>query len=145
MDELSQQFEMSTSTRFYGFVGCVILGVVCGALSFMYIPAIVVKPSKFAVMYTMGNILAIASGMFLFGPWNQVKRMFAPDRAIASTIYIASMIATLYAALILKNGLLVIILLLVQVAALVYFSLSYIPFARRVLGFCCGNPLALLG
>lgn len=37
-------------------------------------------PEPFATMYTIGNVLGIASTCFLFGPLTQFKKMFAPTR-----------------------------------------------------------------
>ena len=35
-----------------------------------------IKPTKFAILYTVGNLLGLGSTGFLVGFWNQVKGMF---------------------------------------------------------------------
>jgi len=46
------------------------------------------NPKPFAIMYSFGNIISICSSFFLAGPYTQLKKMFAPTRAIATIIYL---------------------------------------------------------
>ncbi|CAG8848500.1 13528_t:CDS:2, partial [Racocetra persica] len=52
----------------------------------------------FAIIYTLGNVISLLSTGFLVGFKKQAKTMFAPVRWIASTVFIASMVATLVVA-----------------------------------------------
>jgi hypothetical protein len=52
-------------------------------------------PSRFAVPYTLGNLCSLFSTSFLVGPWKQMQSMFNVDRWGATTVYLASMLATL--------------------------------------------------
>jgi hypothetical protein len=38
------------------------------------------NPVPFAITYTIGNVIGICSTCFLYGPWSQFKKMFAPTR-----------------------------------------------------------------
>lgn len=38
------------------------------------------NPVPFATMYSLGNIISLCSTCFLYGPWTQAKKMFAPTR-----------------------------------------------------------------
>jgi hypothetical protein len=58
--------------------------------------------------------------------------MFHPNRALATCIYLGALVATLAVAFTLKNGMLVLALVLVQLLALFWYSLSYIPFGRAL-------------
>jgi hypothetical protein len=40
------------------------------------------NPEPFATMYTIGNIIGMCSTCFLYGPWSQAKKMFAPTRYV---------------------------------------------------------------
>lgn len=66
--------------------------------------------------------------------------MFKATRWLAALIFVLSMIATFLCAFLLKNPILCIVCVVVQMLALVWYSLSYIPFARSmaksVLGKC---------
>ncbi|CAG8606298.1 1858_t:CDS:2 [Ambispora leptoticha] len=58
----------------------------------------------FAILYTLGNIISLLSTGFLVGFKKQAKTMFAPVRWIASTVFFASMVATLVVAFTLYFG-----------------------------------------
>ena len=51
--------------------------------------------TQFAVLYTIGNIIALFSTAFLFGPMRQVKNMFHSKRALATVIYLVTLGGTL--------------------------------------------------
>lgn len=54
------------------------------------------NPVPFATMYSIGNVLAICSSCFLYGPWTQLKQMFAFTRIVTTTIYITMLGLTLF-------------------------------------------------
>jgi len=56
--------------------------------------------------------------------------MFAPVRIIATIIFICAMVLTLVAAFVLNSQLLVLFSVVVQFCALVWYCLSYVPYAR---------------
>lgn len=63
----------------------------------------------------------------------QLKNMFAQKRIIATIIYIATLIGTLIVAFTLESVILVVILMILQLGALVWYILSYIPFAQEAI------------
>jgi hypothetical protein len=50
------------------------------------------KPTKFAILYTVGNVLALGSTGFLTGFMSQVKGMFKGTRVIASCVYLGALV-----------------------------------------------------
>lgn len=98
MSQLNETTTLSWSTRLKGFLFCFIVGIL---LSFLGSFALFLSKglSVFAVLYTLGNIISIASTCFLMGPFNQFKKMFASTRAIATVVVIVSFTCTLLAAL----------------------------------------------
>jgi len=74
--------------------------------------------------------------MFLIGPLRQFKNMVKPVRLIASLIFVSSMIMTFVAIFVFENSILVIIFVIVQFCALVWYVLSYIPFGRKMCTMC---------
>lgn len=58
--------------------------------------------------------------------------MLDPVRIYATAIYLASMIFALFCALYVHNKLLTLLSLLLEFGALIWYSLSYIPFARSM-------------
>ena len=98
----------------------------------------------FAVFYTFGNIVALASTGFMWGPKKQCKKMFAKTRIIATTVYLSLIVVTLVVALAplgLQDGAkvaIVIILIILQFLALTWYVLSFIPYARSMVQNCFG-------
>lgn len=73
---------LSWSTRIKGFVICFVLGVtlsIIGSICLFFH-----NPVAFAVVYTLGNLVAMGSTCFLCGPVAQVshrfKKVFLPVR-----------------------------------------------------------------
>lgn len=122
-----------------GFGVCFILGWFITFLSLLTMGSIVTSPARFATLYTLGNITAIASTFFIYGPVRQAKTMMKQSRWIATIIYVLFMVLTLFAAFKPDPKPGVIILAVIgQFLASLWYSLSFIPFARdgvkRVLG-----------
>ncbi|KAL3255050.1 hypothetical protein MRX96_046697 [Rhipicephalus microplus] len=90
----------------------------------------------FAICFVLGFVFSLARTLFLMGPANQVKKMFAPTRAIATCVMLAFLVLTLMAAFWWKNALLTIIFCIIQFVAMTWYSLSYIPFARDAVKKC---------
>ena len=98
--------------------------------------------AQFGVLYTLGNIVALFSTAFLFGPVRQLKNMFHSKRAIATIIYLATLIGTLVVAIMTGSIIAVLCMIIVQFLALVWYTLSYIPYARDLVWGClskCGQ------
>ncbi|CAL7951944.1 unnamed protein product [Xylocopa violacea] len=123
------QSTLSWSTRIKGFAICFIVGILC---SFLGSFALFLHKglTVFAVFYTLGNIISLASTCFLMGPFNQFKKMFAATRVIATILVFVTIAMTLFAALHLKNPGLALLFIIIQSLAMTWYSLSYIPYAR---------------
>nr|CAB3475747.1 unnamed protein product [Digitaria exilis] len=138
---------LSPVQRIYAFAACLVAGLALMILSFI----VFVRPIKFAVMFTFGNILAIGSTAFVMGPQKQLRMMFDPVRLYATAIYVGCVILALIFALGVRNiqivlfppsfsqpyslihdKLLTLIAIICEICALFWYSLSYIPFARRM-------------
>lgn len=83
--------------------------------------------------------------MFLCGPRKQFKNMFDKKRKIATIVYLSTLATSIIICFIPFNqrsklGILV-ILLIVQFLASIWYSLSYIPFARRAVKKCFKNTI----
>jgi len=117
-----------------GFIGCFAAGWILSACSLFTIPGLALgKPAPFAILYTLGNILALSSTFFLWGPKSQLKSMFKPIRAGATVIYLVTLILTFVLAFTTKSGILVMLSLAVQFCAMVWYAASYIPYGRTLI------------
>lgn len=78
--------------------------------------------------------------MFLMGPCAQMKRMFDTVRIAATIIYLVAIALTLYFAFSkLKAKIIPVVACgIVQLLALLWYSLSYIPYARTMARKCLG-------
>ena len=57
--------EMTYRQRIMGFLLFFVLGTAASMISTMYVPLIVIRPSKFAIPYTVGNLMSIEAQVFL--------------------------------------------------------------------------------
>eukprot|EP01122_Echinamoeba_exundans_P009823 TRINITY_DN3538_c0_g2_i1.p3 TRINITY_DN3538_c0_g2~~TRINITY_DN3538_c0_g2_i1.p3 ORF type:complete len:146 (-),score=20.15 TRINITY_DN3538_c0_g2_i1:76-513(-) len=124
---------LSWTQRLWGFVICFALGFVCSFIGTFFIT---INLALFAVLYTLGNVFSLASTGFLVGPIRQLKSMFDPTRMITTIVFLAAMALTLTAALWWQNVGLVILFVIIQWLALIWYSLSYIPYARTLVTNC---------
>ncbi|XP_065868047.1 uncharacterized protein [Euphorbia lathyris] len=127
-DESDGPLSLSPTQRMYAFASCFLAGVICMLLSFI----VFVKPIRFAILFTFGNVLAVGSTALLIGPAQQLRMMFDSARIYATAIYIGFVVFSLICALLIHSKILTIIAVFCEICALVWYSLSYIPFARRM-------------
>eukprot|EP00127_Corallochytrium_limacisporum_P003285 Clim_evm134s147 gene=Clim_evmTU134s147 len=123
--------ELSRMERIYGFVTCFAVGFLLSAVSIISLSFGNIK--GFATLYSFGNIVSLMSSCFFSGPVAQTKRMFDQSRMVASLVMILSIILCLISAVVLDSLLLTIVFLCVEMAAMLWYMLSYIPGGRTAL------------
>ncbi|KAJ4756532.1 Vesicle transport protein [Rhynchospora pubera] len=128
IDDFNRHCTLTTTQRLYGFAICFVSGIACVLLSMI----VFFNPIKFGITFTFGNLLALGSTAFLIGPKRQLDMMLDPVRIYATAIYIASLIISLFCALYVHNKLLTLLAITLEFGALIWYSLSYIPFARSM-------------
>uniref|UniRef100_A0A2P2NFT5 Vesicle transport protein n=1 Tax=Rhizophora mucronata TaxID=61149 RepID=A0A2P2NFT5_RHIMU len=119
---------LSFTQRMVAFAACLVAGLACMFLSLV----VFAKPIKFALLFTFGNVLAVGSTAFLIGPARQVTMMFDSTRVYATAVYIGFVVISLICALWAHNKILTIVAIICEICALIWYSLSYIPFARQM-------------
>lgn len=87
----------------------------------------------FALLYVGGNIVALAATGFLISPKKQCINMWKPTRRFTTAFYLSMLVVVLVVTLIKPHQsiYLILFLLLIEVLAAVWYSLSYIPFGRN--------------
>jgi Got1/Sft2-like family len=120
------------STAFFQvFCSLLFLSALFFALAFFVgVPMLAVKPQKFALSFTCGSLTFIASFGILKGPYEHLVSMFAAERMFFTTIYMGSMFLTLYLTCTkggLKGYALVLISSAVQLVALLWYLVSFLP------------------
>lgn len=91
------------------------------------LPAAPLAPAKFALPFTLGSACNMAALGALRGARAQISHMAAPERAPLSALYVGAMLATLWAALVAHSYVLTAAASLLQLAALLIYTLSYFP------------------
>lgn len=129
MPQLLDSTSLSWETRIKGFIICFVIGVLCSFLGTLFL-FLHKGMALFAVFYTLGNVVSILSTCFLMGPVNQIKKMFAPTRVLATVLVLVMFGLTLFAALWLQKPFLALLFVIIQSLAMTWYSLSYIPYAR---------------
>eukprot|EP00746_Dinoflagellata_sp_MGD_P143406 gnl/MRDRNA2_/MRDRNA2_76235_c0_seq1.p1 gnl/MRDRNA2_/MRDRNA2_76235_c0~~gnl/MRDRNA2_/MRDRNA2_76235_c0_seq1.p1 ORF type:complete len:191 (-),score=13.62 gnl/MRDRNA2_/MRDRNA2_76235_c0_seq1:34-606(-) len=128
---------MSYTHRITGWASCFALGTLITALSFgNFTRALLGHPGKFASTYTMGNVIALCGSFFLSGPSKQLKMMKKSDRAPASVAFLITMVLTLWLAWsepFTGRAMLIMLFVVVQWLALVWYSVSFIPYGRKMM------------
>ncbi|CAM9311689.1 unnamed protein product [Ectocarpus sp. 12 AP-2014] len=136
---------LSWRNRLIGYGACLAVGfcLTFGSL-FRVAQLLTGNPRPFVLYFSLGSALNICSSFFLTGPWKQIKKMFNPVRVVATSIYLATLSATLFVALspyanVPFRGVLLLCLVVAQFLSYVWYTLSYVPFARRFMaGFWSG-------
>ncbi|KAF6749588.1 Got1/Sft2-like family-domain-containing protein [Ephemerocybe angulata] len=136
-------FALSRWERLLGFGGCLIGAAVCFFVSFMTLPLLAFKPSKFALSFSLGSFLVMFGFSVLIGPINHVKHLVSKERLPFSVVYFASLGLTLYSALGAHSYFGSLIFGAVQVVSLVAYVLAYFPGGTQTLRL--GGSLALRG
>lgn len=137
VEEWNQACALTYRQRVIGFATCVSLGLFCMLLSML----VFFHPVKFAITYSFGNILSLGSTGFLIGFGRQLKSMFDPVRAVAAAVFLVAIVLTLVGALWVQDALLTLGCILIQGSALLWYSLSYIPFAQAAAKRCLQSCL----
>ena len=120
--------------RMYGFGACILMSLLISLSSFgAFTDLLLGYPLRFATLYSFGNLTSMCSTMFLVGPRQQLKNMSHHNRRVSAGIYVFCLLMTLLVAFPAPElKWLIVALVAVQWAALVWYTLSYIPFGRML-------------
>ncbi|XP_036327819.1 vesicle transport protein SFT2C [Rhagoletis pomonella] len=118
--------KLSRLQRIVGFVACLGLGALCFSISVFYIPVLILKAQKFALLYSLSSMFFILGFCFLSGFGAFIKTAFSKPRLLVSCTYTTSLIATLYCALVHSTALTV-LFAVAQIIALLFMIVSTVP------------------
>ncbi|KLT45868.1 SFT2-domain-containing protein [Cutaneotrichosporon oleaginosum] len=107
----------------FGFIG----GFACSLLGAILL--ITGQSSAFAALFGVGAIISLVGTGFLIGFRRQAKLMFKPVRIVATILMLVSLVLTFVIAFLVGGGV-AIIFVIIQWLAMLWYSLSYIPYAR---------------
>jgi hypothetical protein len=126
--------------RIIGFVCCFALAIILGIIS--WISLFNGDIPVFAIIFTCSSLTSVASSLFLTGPMKQLKKMFEESRWIATLVFLVSMVMTLISAFVIKIPALCVVFCIIQYLAMLWYTISFIPFARTAVkniaaSICC--------
>lgn len=121
-------FKFSRQERLTGFIACLGIGFVLSIIGTIML--FIGLTSVFAVLYSFGIIISLIGTGFLVGFFRQLKLMFKPVRIVATFILIGAFVLVWVFAFVVKIAVLALIFVVVLYLAYMWYTLSYIPFAR---------------
>jgi len=124
--------------RWVSFFGGVALGTGLISLSLWFLPMIVFMPQKFALLFTLGSVSFMSSFSILRGHAAFARHLLSRSRVLFSATYVTSMVGTLWASLIYRSYIFTVFFAVIQVVALSWFLVSYIPGGKRALSLAAG-------
>jgi len=92
-----------------------------------FLPVIVIRPHKFALLMTLGNLCIWLAIAFLRGPYEQFKELTALNRLPFTILFGGSIVMTFFASMKRGGYMQVVFYTVVQIAALLWYILSYFP------------------
>jgi hypothetical protein len=130
---------LSLTERLIAFGACMCISIVLDILAwFSVIKIIAGRPETFAICFSLGILVSWTGSGFLIGFKRQFRMMFKPSRILTTIIFFCALALTLISALILKNRLLTLIFMIIEILAYTWYVLSYLPFAQRFVIKLCG-------
>jgi hypothetical protein len=102
-------------------------GFLCFMVSSFTLPVVILKPQKFALSYTAGSLLVMMSFAWLLGPVEYGRHLISAERRLLTGAYLGSLMATLYAVLVIQSYVWIVLFCVVQLIAVVWYYISYLP------------------
>eukprot|EP00392_Amoebophrya_sp_AT5.2_P004880 g4889.t1 len=131
-------FTIPTSTwiQFAVLLG---LGLFFLFLSSLALPFLMVAPSKFASLFTLGSVFCLAAFISLRG-WARFQQHAFGTAKKTTVMYLLSLLLTFYYTTWAPSYLFALVAIGLQLYSLLYFLFSYIPGGQRILdnvfGYC---------
>ncbi|GAB9473127.1 hypothetical protein Gpo141_00010285 [Globisporangium polare] len=118
---------MSWNTRFKYFVAMTLMGLMFFGMASIFLPLIMIRPSKFALSFMFGSMCLMTAFAMLKGPGAFLAGLLEPKRLALTTAYFFSLGATLYSCLVLGNYVLVVCTSVMQLITLGVFAMAVLP------------------
>lgn len=138
-------FQLSRLERLIGFFCCLMGSMLCFLLSFFMFPVLALRPRKFGMIWSMGSILFLVSFGVLQGPRNYIVHLLSPGRILFTGVFVGSVAMTLYSSVVLKSSILTIFTSIIEVMAVLYYTVSYFPFGATTLTWASSYVMGYVG
>ncbi|XP_031164408.1 vesicle transport protein SFT2C [Sander lucioperca] len=115
---------MSRRQRLVAFGVCASFSALCFGLSALYAPLLLLYARKFALLWSLGSLFAIAAAAVLRGPSRLASGL---HKSPGAAVYLCALAGTLYAALSLHSTVLTALGAALQVAVIFGYVVSLLP------------------
>ncbi|OMJ67343.1 hypothetical protein SteCoe_35518 [Stentor coeruleus] len=135
---------LSFKERVIAFLTCFGLSLLINIVSFgAMIGLLTGNPIRYALSFTLGNILSLVGTGFLLGFKRQMKSAFDEKRRFTTIIFFTAMALTLISVFFFNIPLLILLFVVIQICSYVWYMASYFPWGREILSGCfkkcCGR------
>jgi len=128
-------FALSRWDRLMIFGACNLGALACFVICFALFPVLIAKPRKFAILWSVGSLLFLASWACLMGPYQYATHLMSGARLPFTATYFGSIVMTIYFAVGLHNTILTLLSSILQLVALLWYLVSYFPMGSTGLRF----------
>ncbi|KAI4164752.1 MAG: hypothetical protein LQ342_001727 [Letrouitia transgressa] len=128
-------FALSRWDRLLIFGACNLAALACFIICFLFFPVLAVQARKFAILWSTGSVLFLASWAVLMGPIPYIQHLLSGPRLPFTAAYFGSIILTLVFAIKLRSTILTLFSSIVQLVALAWYLVSYFPMGGTGLRF----------
>lgn len=130
--------DLSLKTRAIGFGICAFIALIFGIMSCMQIGGVFLGHlSTFVIFYSISTVFSILSSFFWKGPKAQWAVITDAKRIIPALIFFVAFVLTLLSVWVFKNNTLVIIFVIIQMSAGLFYMFTFIPGGTALLKRCC--------
>jgi hypothetical protein len=134
-DSVAQQepewFTLSRFERLMGFIACLAGSAICFTICFLLFPVLAIQPRKFGLLWSFGSLLFVISFGLLQGPVAYFHHLTSAQRLPFTVFFFGSVILTIYFSAVLKSTILTLVSSIVEVFAIIYYTVSYFPFGAQ--------------
>ena len=135
--------DLDLKTRIIGFIISFVIGIFMMISSISQLFTLALGGQRwFAIWYTCGNCVCLSSTFFLMGPKKQCELMMKPARKFTSIVLFGSMITCLFMAFSGISKIIIMIAIIIQFLALLWYVLSYIPGAQSLCSSCIKRKIS---
>ncbi|RLO00603.1 hypothetical protein DYB28_001443 [Aphanomyces astaci] len=113
--------------RFRSFVLLLLLAGLFFGMASLFLPLLLLRPSKFALSFSFGSISCLSAVAALRGWKSYCTSLLQAEHILLTTLYLISLGATLYSCLVMGSYLYVLVSAGVQLVTLGYFLVSAFP------------------
>ncbi|BFU23432.1 Got1/Sft2-like family, putative [Entamoeba histolytica] len=130
-------FHLSLRARVFGFLCTFTFGGVFLILCIPLLGTLLVAPSVFGIFYSMGLILLFSSMLFLYGPKQQLLKLFSsPLRCISFFVCVIATIFTFFCVFKFRYILFILLSIILQLGASMCYGFSLLPFSQSLTELC---------